>query len=123
MTSERSEQYLSLHRQHLRDEAVRVHSAERVLQTLFARFMPASVLDVGCGIGLWLAVAERLGAKELCGVEGPWIEDAPLRIARSNVVVHDLEQGLTFAGGLTSSSQSKSPNTLHRRPPINSSKA
>lgn len=93
MTDQRSGLYASLHKVHVRDESVRVHSAERVLRTLFARFAPTSLLDVGCGVGLWLAVAERLGIVDVKGIEGPWVQDADVRISRSNLIVRDLELG------------------------------
>src|SRR3954466_8312502 len=93
MADKRSELYQPLHKRHVQDEAVRVHSAERALGVLFSRFLPGSVLDVGCGVGIWLAAAERLGAKEVRGIEGPWVQDAQLRTAPSNLTVCDLEQG------------------------------
>ena len=37
-------------------------SAQTILRLLFQRYVPASVLDVGCGIGTWL-VAARAGCE------------------------------------------------------------
>ncbi|MBN8507262.1 MAG: hypothetical protein J0L57_01475 [Burkholderiales bacterium] len=48
-------------------------SAQAVLQVLFDLHKPTSLLDIGCGQGTWLAVAERLGVTALTGLDGPWI--------------------------------------------------
>ena len=52
-----------------------------------------SVLDVGCGRGLWLAVAAELGATETIGIEGPWIEAQSTYIALDHILTRDLELG------------------------------
>ena len=56
-------------------------SAKAVLPLLFELAPVASVVDVGCGDGAWLAVALACGVGEVLGLEGPWIEDARLKIA------------------------------------------
>ena len=58
----RTRLYQRLHKQHTSDERRRIYSAERVLNLVFEKLKPRSVLDVGCGRGLWLAGAEQLGA-------------------------------------------------------------
>ena len=93
MTDQRSDLYHVLHARHARSEAARSQSAEQVLRTLFAKVKPTSLLDVGCGVGTWLAAADRLGVADLLGIEGPWVKDATLQTDRSRIVVHDLEQG------------------------------
>jgi hypothetical protein len=50
-----------------------VSSAETVLTELFRTYKPNSVLDIGCGQGTWLSVAQRLGVKTLHGLDGPWV--------------------------------------------------
>jgi 2-polyprenyl-3-methyl-5-hydroxy-6-metoxy-1,4-benzoquinol methylase len=44
-------------------------SAEQVLPVLFSKKKPASLLDVGCGNGSWLKVAEKLGITDLKGID------------------------------------------------------
>src|SRR6516225_7786825 len=66
--------YRQLHKQHTADEPQRIYAAERVLRLVYDKIKVGSVLDVGCGRGLWLAVAAELGATETIGIEGPWIE-------------------------------------------------
>jgi SAM-dependent methyltransferase len=45
-------------------------SPQRVLPVLFERRRPTSVLDVGCGTGTWLFVAQMLGIEDIVGVDG-----------------------------------------------------
>jgi SAM-dependent methyltransferase len=60
-------------------------SARRVLPLLFKFVRPRSIVDVGCGDGGWLAVALACGIDDVLGVEGPWIEDARLKIPLDRV--------------------------------------
>jgi SAM-dependent methyltransferase len=53
-------------------------SAEIVLDLLYRQYRPRSVIDVGCGQGVWLAVAESLGATQLKGLDGEWVSGAML---------------------------------------------
>ncbi len=53
-------------------------SAKIVLKFLFNIIRPNSVIDVGCGKGAWLAVAESYGAKKLKGLDGSWIDKKTL---------------------------------------------
>ena len=43
-----------------------------ILPVVYALLGPRRVVDVGCGQGAWLAVAEELGSTELAGVDGAW---------------------------------------------------
>lgn len=75
-----------------RDEITR-YSARTVLPLVLDHFGDfRSVLDIGCGVGTWLAVAEELGATTIQGVEALWISSVPsLVIPRSKIKVQDLE--------------------------------
>ncbi len=44
-------------------------SAERVLPLIFDLVAPSRVVDVGCGSGAWLSVAQRLGASHVLGID------------------------------------------------------
>ncbi|MCZ8258909.1 MAG: class I SAM-dependent methyltransferase [Beijerinckiaceae bacterium] len=55
-------------------------SAGIVLGRLLDQFRPASMLDVGCGVGTWLKAAEGLGIAGLRGLDGPWVSADQLRI-------------------------------------------
>ena len=69
-------------------------SAEAVLPLVFDLLAPHSVVDVGCGTGTWLAVASRLGAREILGLDGGWVPSDALAISSESFIVHDLETPL-----------------------------
>jgi len=52
------------------------YAASRILsQVIKEHFdeIPQTVVDVGCGTGVWLSVAENLGVSETLGIEGTWL--------------------------------------------------
>jgi hypothetical protein len=55
-------------------------SADIVLDHLFRQHKPTSMLDVGCGLGVWLARAREKGVASLRGLDGPWVNSSSLRI-------------------------------------------
>jgi len=90
---ERDAVYRDLHARQLEpDEANNRHAAQVILGMLFGVFRPESVLDVGCGLGTWLAVAREMGVRVIQGVDGLWLEKSRLRIPEESVQVLDLEK-------------------------------
>ena len=69
-------------------------SAETVLGLLYDHYKPGSVIDVGCGRGAWLAAAERLGAKLLRGLDGPWVSSESLLSDSISFTPVDFEEAL-----------------------------
>jgi SAM-dependent methyltransferase len=65
-------------------------SAREMLPIILELLKPASIVDLGCGAGHWLAAASELGVRDLLGVEGGWALKAKLAIAREKLLVHDL---------------------------------
>jgi SAM-dependent methyltransferase len=59
-------------------------SAEVVLPVVFDLLPASSVLDIGCGVGTWLAAAHKLGATRLVGYDGP-------HVRRDMLVDHEIE--------------------------------
>ncbi|NUS16230.1 MAG: class I SAM-dependent methyltransferase [Streptomyces sp.] len=55
-------------------------SAARVLPLVFDLVRPSSVVDVGCGVGSWLAAARQLGVEDVLGVDGPWVSPDALHV-------------------------------------------
>lgn len=90
---QRAALYRELHKRHTADEPQRIYTAERVLRLVYDKIKVGSVLDVGCGRGLWLAVAAQLGATEIVGIEGPWIETESSYTELDYILTRDLELG------------------------------
>ena len=67
-------------------------SARVVLGALFAAFQPERVIDVGCGVGSWLRAARDLGATEILGVDGDYVDRAALLVKSTEFLPVDLEQ-------------------------------
>ena len=55
-------------------------SACVVAPLIVEKFTPHSVVDVGCGLGDWLAEFRRLGCSEVVGYDGEWVPRRNLQI-------------------------------------------
>jgi SAM-dependent methyltransferase len=71
------------------------HAARRILQALPPGLARASVADIGCGTGTWLATALATGSQSSFGMEGDWVTPAMLDDPRIHFVPHDLELPFT----------------------------
>jgi len=71
------------------DEGVRT-SARAVLPWVLDRLGPGSVVDVGCGVGTWLAVARENGVDDVVGLDGAWVRPEALEIPADRFRVADL---------------------------------
>lgn len=60
----------SFYHQHIKGMS---QSAEIILKLLYQHYTPEKVIDIGCGQGAWLQIAETLGSKVLCGFDGDWV--------------------------------------------------
>lgn len=56
---------------------------------------PTSVVDIGCGVGTWLSVYQRLGVGRIQGVEAAWVDRAQLRIPAADFAAHEVTQPYT----------------------------
>src|SRR5215510_11280362 len=94
MNDPRSAVYQDLHHNQLqKQEEANRHSAELILAELFRHVQPKSVLDVGCGMGTWLAVARRLGVTDFQGIEGEWLDRKLAQVPEQAILNLDLEKG------------------------------
>jgi SAM-dependent methyltransferase len=57
-----------------------VRSAELVVPLLIELIGPRSAIDVGCGVGGWLAVFQKNGVPDVLGVDGAWVDPGRLHI-------------------------------------------
>lgn len=67
-------------------------SASRLLPIIHQSLAPASVLDVGCGRGLWLAVWSTLGVQDVLGLDGAYVDLARLAIPSAAFRSLDISQ-------------------------------
>ena len=65
-------------------------SARVVLGRVFSYLRPRRVLDVGCGVGTWLHAAQELGAADVLGTDGDYVDPAALMIDRHRFVAGDI---------------------------------
>jgi SAM-dependent methyltransferase len=69
-------------------------SAE-IIVPIVLRFVPAkSVIDVGCGVGAWLAVFQEQGVKDILGIDGDYVDARQLQIPRASFIARDLSRPL-----------------------------
>jgi hypothetical protein len=67
-------------------------SAKVILSMLFDMHTVKSIVDVGCGQGAWLAVADVFGVERLCGLDGSWVDKNWLLSRRMEFTATNLEQ-------------------------------
>jgi SAM-dependent methyltransferase len=65
-------------------------SAEAVLPVVMDFVKPASVVDLGCGVGTWLAAWRALGIDDILGLDGDWVRPEMLQIPRESFRAQDL---------------------------------
>lgn len=70
-------------------------SAQRFTALLFPMLRPGSVIDLGCGRGVWLNEWQRAGADDVLGADGDYVDPDNLDIARDAFLPTDLTKPLT----------------------------
>lgn len=76
-----------------------LQSARIVLGRVFPLLRPRRVLDVGCGVGAWLRAALDLGATEVIGMDGDYVDRTALMIEPDAFIPVDLATSLQSALG------------------------
>jgi SAM-dependent methyltransferase len=71
-------------------------SAQVVLPFVLGESGAKSVVDLGCGVGGWLAVAKELGVAEVTGVDGDYVDQNWLKIEPDEFVGRNLAQPVTL---------------------------
>jgi SAM-dependent methyltransferase len=67
-------------------------SAEAVVPIVLDLVQPRSVIDVGCGLGAWLAVFRGYGIEDVWGLDGPHVDARLLQIPPDRFLPTDLRQ-------------------------------
>lgn len=71
-------------------------SAEAVVPLVVELLCPKSVIDVGCGVGMWLAEFQRQGIADVVGIDGDYVRSNALVIEPQNFLARDLRCPLTI---------------------------
>lgn len=66
-------------------------SALVVLKIVFSWLAPRRIVDVGCGVGTWLAAAQELGAGAVLGIDGAHVDRSALQLPAESFAEVDLE--------------------------------
>ncbi len=72
------------------------NTAREIVPIAIELVHPKSVLDVGCGIGLWLSVFSELGVEDIMGVDAKWLGKKLLSIPEERILLHDLTKPLNI---------------------------
>jgi len=68
-------------------------AAQIILPIVAEILKPKSVIDIGCGTGMWLKVwNEEMGVKDYLGVEGPYLEKEKIQVHSDNILLTDLKE-------------------------------
>src|ERR1019366_1450331 len=66
-------------------------SAAKIVPFLTSLVKPSSVVDVGCGIGVWIAEFRRCGIQDVIGIDGPHMDRSRLAFPAGSFRSIDLE--------------------------------
>ncbi|ULQ53781.1 methyltransferase domain-containing protein [Flavihumibacter fluvii] len=70
-------------------------SAKNVMPLVYNLVPFKSVVDIGCGTGVWLKVCrDELGISDIQGIEGPYLKKEKVKIPFENITLTDLKEPL-----------------------------
>lgn len=76
---------------YIHEEKIHNKSAPKiVLPILFDLFRPSSIVDVGCGLGTWVSVAQEMGVADIVGIDGDYVDRTKLTIPTQCFAAKDL---------------------------------
>ncbi len=71
-------------------------SARTIIPHVMRLVNPGSVIDIGCGEGLWLKVFSETGVAEIQGIDGDWVLPERLQFPSEFFSVMDLKQPVSL---------------------------
>lgn len=66
--------------------------AREIVPEIIRVIDPKSVIDLGCGIGVWLSAFQERGVEDVAGVDGHWVDRGKLKTPESCFRVADLRK-------------------------------
>jgi SAM-dependent methyltransferase len=73
-------------------------SAEKIVPIVIDLVNPLSVIDIGCGLGIWLNVFRKNGIKKILGIDCNKVETSKLFIETNKIVRCDFTKNLPIKG-------------------------
>ena len=89
-----AEVYTSEYFQTLRPESNL--SAMAVIPLVLELYRPGSVVDVGCGLGGWLAAFQAYGVEDILGIDGDYVDRKMLDIPPEHFKAIDISRPFTL---------------------------
>ncbi|MFA5333259.1 MAG: methyltransferase domain-containing protein [Candidatus Nanoarchaeia archaeon] len=71
-------------------------SAEKIVSFILKIVNPKSVVDVGCGLGVFLNVFKKKGIKKILGIDGKYVSKDKLLFSKNEFLEHDLEKPINI---------------------------
>lgn len=71
-------------------------SAQSFVKLLYPQLRPQSVIDLGCGRGVWLKEWQSAGVADILGVDGAYVDSENLAVAKAAFLAADLTAPLTL---------------------------
>ncbi len=85
-----SKKYSNLFYSEMKDSSL--SSAKVIVPLVMQYIKPKSVIDIGCGTGIWLKVFQNKGVSRILGFDGLWVKEDMLAIPKESFFVQDLEK-------------------------------
>ncbi len=73
-----------------------INSAKEVIPVILKYISPASVIDIGCGVGNWLFIWKELGITDFLGVDGSYVRAEGLIIDKSKFLSANLDDAFSI---------------------------
>jgi len=77
---------------YIKNESGSYTSARHIVPILYDMFKPTSVVDVGCGLGLWLSVFEKIGVSKILGIDSEYVSKKLLKIPIKQFITCNLNE-------------------------------
>src|SRR5215207_8440474 len=74
-----------------------VSSAKTLVPLIIDIFYPTSIIDVGCGTGIWLQEWEKHGVTDYLGLDGDYISEDQLMIPKEKFMQVNLDNGFQLS--------------------------
>lgn len=73
-----------------------IRSAKEIIPIVLKFVQPKSVIDVGCGTGIWLSALREHGIEDILGVDGEYVCQDQLEISKELFLAFDLTKPLVL---------------------------